>query len=303
MQLARQAPTMQLARQAPTMHRRRLCSAAAQQLAVMDIPGKARSVVATAAIPPHTTVHVASPMAQVLKVRAASQHCDHCLTPTAAEERHGARCCSQTCLDAFARRGGDLLQRVDLAPLRRLHETQDRKFPLLIAEMLAGLLAEIKHTKALPSSWEPLELCFAELHSEAALQVETEHAQLVGAFVDAGLANTQTLELFLPLARYRRLLGAAQLNAFELTLSHGAVVSALLPGLASCFNHSCEPNVLIMCGETHEVAFVTGEEPVAPETELCISYIDLTMGRDERRELLLHKYGFECECARCQRGD
>ena len=36
--------------------------------------------------------------------------------------------------------------------------------------------------------------------------------------------------------------------------------------------------------------------------ELCISYVDLEMSRGERRELLLHKYGFECTCARCQSG-
>ena len=77
--------------------------------------------------------------------------------------------------------------------------------------------------------------------------MEEEHAKLVSAFAAAGVANEPTLELFLPLARYKRLLGAAQLNAFELSLSSGATVSALLPGIASCFNHSCEPNVLISC--------------------------------------------------------
>ena len=92
-------------------------------------------------------------------------------------------------------------------------------------------------------------------------------------------------------------------HTFELTLSHGARVSALLPGLASAFNHSCEPNVLISCGDTSHVTFVTGEEEVPAEAELCISYVDLEIGRAERRELLLHKYGFECDCARCARGD
>ena len=193
-----------------------------------------------------------------------------------------------------------MLERVNLAPLRHLHATEGRKFPLLIAEMLAALLAELKRTRQLPTSWEPLELCHAELHAEAEEQVFAEHAQLISAFADAGLANVPTLELFMPLARYRRLLGAAQLNAFELTLSHGAKVSALLPGLASCFNHSCAPNVLISCGATHEVAFVSGEEPIAPGAELCISYVDLDAARAERQDLLASKYGFRCDCPVCQ---
>lgn len=197
-----------------------------------------------------------------------------------------------------------MLERADLTPLHRLHEQENRKFPLLIANLLASLLAEVKATGTLPDPWSPLELCYAELPLEVveiATGTKSEHAALLGAFEQAGLANRPTLELFLPLARYRRLLGAAQLNAFELSLSHGATVSALLPGLASCFNHSCEPNVLMSCGATKEVSFVSHGE-LAAGTELCISYVDLELSGEERRKLLRHQYGFECNCARCQSG-
>ena len=233
-------------------------------------------------------------MAQVLKLASADMHCAECLNCSNAP-----LCCGK-CAAAYEARGGSMLARADLSPLQRLHESEGRKFPLLIASMLASLLAEVKATRAVPTSWAPLELCFAELHPEAHAMVEAEHGQLLAAFADAGLANAQTLELFLPLARYKRLLGAAQLNAFELTLSHGAKVSALLPGLASCFNHSCAPNVLISCGDTHEVAFVSSEAPIAAGAELCISYLDVEQSYETRRELLLTKYGFECTCPRCR---
>lgn len=195
-----------------------------------------------------------------------------------------------------------MLDRVDLSDFEAIKDNQGRHFPLLIASMLADLLANIKSSGTLPSTWEPLELCFAELPAEALPQIELEHGKLVRQFCAAGLATQSTLELFLPLSRYRRLLGAAQLNAFELTLSHGAKVSALLPGLASCFNHSCQPNVLISCGETSEVTFVAGCD-IMPGDELCISYVDVDSDHEERRELLLHKYGFDCRCARCVGGD
>ena len=192
-----------------------------------------------------------------------------------------------------------MLERVELSQLQLLHQEQGRKFPLMVSVLLSALLAEIKASFKVPESWEPLALCFAELHTEADAQTEAEHGILIDAFAAAGLANKATLELFLPLSRYRRLLGAAQLNAFELTLSHGAKVSALLPGAASCFNHSCAPNVLISCGDSSLVSFVAGED-VEPGEELCISYLDVDQSVEDRRHLLHSKYGFECTCARCQ---
>lgn len=264
---------------------------------VTEVPGRGRAVLATAPIESGTVLHVTAPMAQVLKHSSDdAMHCAQCLDVATKP------LCSHYCKLAYEARGGSMLERVNLSPLHHLHEVDGRKFPLLIAYLLADLLAEVKATRAVPIAWPPLELCYSELHEEAHAQVESEHAQMLSAFAAAGLANAATLELFLPLGRYQRLLGAAQLNAFELTLSHGARVSALLPGLASCFNHSCEPNVLISCGATNEVAFVAGA-PIPLGTELCISYLDVDQPREARRELLLHKYGFECDCARCQRGE
>ena len=267
-------------------------------IAVSALPNKGRAVVATTRIPPFSTILTTTPIAQVLKKQSAHHHCAYCLAPSTSTV-HAA------CAPFYERFGGEMLSRVDLTPLEKLHAEDGRKFPLLIANLLASLLAEIKATRAVPSTWEPLELVYATLHEEAETQVASEHAHLLGAFADAGLADARTLEMFLPLDRYKQLLGAAQLNAFELTLSHGAVVSALLPGTASMFNHACEENVLVRCGETHEVSFVTGELPVEEGEELCISYVDGHQfgTREERRHLLLHKYGFECECARCRRGE
>ena len=68
---------------------------------------------------------------------------------------------------------------------------------------------------------------------------------LVDAFECANVSTRETLELLLPVERYRRLIGAAQLNAFELTTERGLVVSCLLGGAASYFNHHCQSNVLV----------------------------------------------------------
>ena len=110
-----------------------------------------------------------------------------------------------------------MLQRCDLTQIVALHQEQGRKFPLMVCALLASLLAEIKASGKVPESWEPLALCFAELHPEADAQTEAEHSILIDAFSAAGLAERETLELFLPLSRYRRLLGAAQLKQIGLS--------------------------------------------------------------------------------------
>jgi hypothetical protein len=274
----------------PNMHRHAVLRAM-PSIVVKSLPGKGRGVVALEDMPPGSKLLECTPLAHVLKT-ADGARCLECLAPSSSQH------CSSSCAETYVARGGEMLNRVDLSGLQALHEEQGRKFPLLIASLLASLLAEMKYKGRLPDAWAPLSLCWAELHPEAASQVENEHAILLNSFSAAGLANLPTLELFLPLARYRQLLGAAQLNSFELTLLDGARVSALLPGLASCFNHSCEPNVLMACGETSLTTFVAGEA-IAAGDELCISYVDLELDFGERHELLLHKYGFACQCSRC----
>ena len=88
------------------------------------------------------------------------------------------------------------------------------------------------------------------------------------------------------------LLGAAQLNAFELTTSRGLVLSCLLPGVASMFNHDCDPSVHVACDTTHEVAFVAARDMQAGD-ELCISYVDTELPFEERRRALQQQYGFD----------
>ena len=276
----------------------------AKTLAMRELAGKGRGLVALDRIAHGSTVLECTPMAHVLKSHgSAPTTCAECLAPMHSSVNASLsrdRTCTSACEAAYEERGGTMLDRVDVSGLKLLQEEQGRNFPLLIASLLSSLLADLKAGQV-PESWGPLELCFAEMHAEALPQIEAEHRTLLQSFTDAGLATLPTLELLMPIARYRRLLGAAQLNAFELTLSHGAKVSALLPQPASLFNHSCEPNVLISCGDTSSVSFVA-EGSLAAGDELCISYIDVDVDRKERQELLLHKYGFECTCPRCTRG-
>ena len=76
--------------------------------------------------------------------------------------------------------------------------------------------------------------------------------------------------------------------------------AAVFP-LASGLNHSCAPNCEVAFAEDNAV-FVVTTRAVALGEELTISYVDASGTDDERREELQETYGFECRCARCERG-
>ena len=202
--------------------------------AVHALRGRGRALVAAKPVAEGSALLACSPMAAVLKgpapwhttssgARGQCHPCEECFAPTTR------RFCSDACKERHGLRGGELLRRVDLSPLERLHTEQGRKFPLLVAQLLAQLIEQLKSGRTPTTTWAPLELCFAVLDEEALPQAESEHAALLSAFASAGIADVSTLQMFLPLERYCRLLGAAQLNAFELVTRWGLVISALLP--------------------------------------------------------------------------
>ena len=266
-------------------------------LVYKTVAGRGRSVLAQQALAAGSSLVECTPIAKVVKTAPVDVNsCQHCL----GVAPRGMRYCSAACADDSA--GLRFLERVDLSSLEALHREQQRKFPLLVAQLLSQLLTGIQRTGAAPAAWEhAMALCHANLEPEAMPQVEAEHAQLRDAFAAAGIASAGTLELLLPLARYAQLLGAAQLNAFELRMSHGLLVSCLLPCEASFFNHSCDPNALISVGETHAVSFVAAREIAAGE-EVCISYVATDLPHAERQHIFRHKYGFECACPVCRAG-
>ena len=266
-------------------------------LAVQQIPGRGRAVVAQAAVAGGSRILECSPLAKVVKAQPdGARACVHCLGPVRRNQRY----CCERCEREHAEAGGALLARCDLQPLERIHQTQDRKFPLLVAQLLAALLEGLRTQRSPPDSWrEATSLVHAVLPDEVAHQLDEERRMVVSAFVDAGVSTAETLEMLLPPSRYGQLIGAAQLNAFEMHTARGFVVSCILAGSASYFNHSCEPNVFVQGAEDHRATFVATRE-LLPGEELCISYLKENISSAERREILQYKYGFECKCPRCR---
>ena len=152
---------------------------------------------------------------------------------------------------------------------------------LLVAQVLSQLLSGLKATGKPPDAWhDAMTLCHATLEPEAMPQVEAEHALLRDAFADAGIANAATLDLLLPLPRYAQLLGAAQLNAFELQMSHGLVVSCLLPCEASFFNHSCQPKCASRARHSNLAERPVGTSPLADTVAAARPWLTMAAHRD-----------------------
>jgi hypothetical protein len=140
----------------------------ASTMALYEIEGKGRALVAERAISAGSTLLQCTPIAKVLKSTSDVTACERCLGPLPSASRF----CSQVCALEHADHGGELLQRCDLRALHAIHEEQGRKFPLMVAQLLASLLAGLKQTGTAPLVWQhALALCHAVIPDEGMPQV------------------------------------------------------------------------------------------------------------------------------------
>jgi hypothetical protein len=104
--------------------------------------------------------------------------------------------------------------------------------------------------------------------------------------------------------RAEALLDRISVNAFTITVGSKAVGLGLFE-TAHRINHSCCPNAVqtfhLASGRPAGLLVTTGR-PVAPNEELCISYLDdeLDAPVNVRQERLQQQYHFACNCPRCQ---
>ncbi|KAG0253897.1 hypothetical protein BG011_006098 [Mortierella polycephala] len=67
--------------------------------------------------------------------------------------------------------------------------------------------------------------------------------------------------------------------------------------IGALFNHSCRPNAIVMY--EGQIQVMRTLEDIAVGQEVCTSYVDNGVPRQERRQLLREKYYFDCHCPRC----
>ncbi|ETO11958.1 hypothetical protein RFI_25418 [Reticulomyxa filosa] len=118
--------------------------------------------------------------------------------------------------------------------------------------------------------------------------------------------DRDTLMKIIPFEMYQRILNILHLNCITIQFRSNATnttqdVGTGLFGLASFFNHSCVPNVMLEeCMEQDSGLgnFVTCED-VSKGDELCLQYAGKGDDYITRQNYFHWYYGFKCECAKC----
>lgn len=140
-------------------------------LLLCEIEGKGRGLVAQEDLKAGSVVLECTPIAKVLKKTPGTTVCKHCLGLIPDTMQMGALC-SHTCESEYQANGGYLLERCDLQELHTIQADQGRKFPLMVSQLLAALLAGIQRTGKPPAPWHhALSLCHAVLPPEIQSQV------------------------------------------------------------------------------------------------------------------------------------
>ena len=73
-----------------------------------------------------------------------------------------------------------------------------------------------------------------------------------------------------------------------------------LLGACSAINHSCEPNCEVAYIDSADVLIVATRD-IDEDEEITIAYVPPSLPVDKRRQELRERYGFECECPKCER--
>ena len=136
---------------------------------------------------------------------------------------------------------------------------------------------------ASPPEKEPISL-LTSLQANAC-DVPPEQLQLLSKLSDVSVASVAAL------------IYQVRTNACQITRG-GRKVGSALSVLMGWHNHDCEPNAASEIGADGCVTIRALRE-LAEGEEITISYVDRSLGYEERRKTLETHYGFECRCNRC----
>lgn len=156
----------------------------------------------------------------------------------------------------------------------------------------------------------------ANLTPEMVLKMEEEFLLLRNAFTKALIADEHIA--FLTKQWYINILARIRINAFRIELAGGLYEDLLASAVASVeaeaavgnavyllpsfYNHDCDPNAHIIWIDNADAKLKALRDIVEGE-ELRICYIDASLDRNARQELLSRGFGFQCNCSRCLHGD
>ncbi|XP_045811939.1 histone-lysine N-methyltransferase ATXR4 isoform X1 [Trifolium pratense] len=195
--------------------------------------------------------------------------------------------------------------------LNSFQRNQGLKYPFLVKRLACMIISGVARSDSI-DILQP-----ANLTPEMILEMEEEFTLLRNAFTKALIEDEQIA--FLTKQWYISVLARIRINAFRIELAGGGSYEDLLSSafasveaeaavgnavyiLPSFYNHDCDPNAHIIWIDS-AVAKLKTLRDIDEGEELRICYIDTSMDRDARQELLFRGFGFHCNCSRCLHGD
>lgn len=217
--------------------------------------------------------------------------------------------CSEECRDQ-AKGFYEVEKKADWSAFVAYCRARALKYPLLAKRLACMVISGVASADSLDVLQPAL------LSAEMISLMEEELGLLRGALKDTGITREQLT--FLTIEWYAGVLARIRINAFRIELAGGsyedllalaaasveseAAVGNAVYMLPSFYNHDCDPNTHIVWVENVEARLKALRDIKAGE-ELRICYIDASMSRDARQNLLSNGFGFECGCSRCMSDD
>lgn len=275
------------------------------QVSLSDTVG--RAVYATRSIPTGDLIHTAEPA--VCHPSPSSPHpvCYSCL---ARLPNLSSPFCSHRCL-THTQEYYNVEMKANWMDFNNYCRNRGLKFPFLVKRLACMIISGVARSDSL-DILQP-----ANLTPEMILEMEEGFNLLRNAFTKALIADEQIA--FLTKQWYISVLARIRINAFRIELAGGGSYEDLLSSafasveaeaavgnavyiLPSFYNHDCDPNAHIIWID-NAVAKLKTLRDIDEGEELRICYIDASLDRDARRELLFQGFGFQCNCSRCLHGD
>ncbi|KAI9090652.1 hypothetical protein K1719_028505 [Acacia pycnantha] len=271
-----------------------------------------RGVFATRAIGAGDLIHTAKPFLSHPSPSAIHSVCYFCLRKlrnSTKPEDAGVSFCSDECKER-SKEFYDVEMKVNWMAFDDYCRTHGLKYPFLVKRLACLITSGVASIDSL-DILQP-----ASLTPEMILELEEGFALLRNAFTKTLVAYEDIA--FLSKEWYISVLARIRINAFRVELAGGlyddllssavasveaeAAVGNAVYILPSFYNHDCDPNAHIIWIDNAD-AKLKALRNVEEGEELRICYIDASLDRDARQELLLQGFGFHCNCDRCLQGD
>ncbi|KAJ9554781.1 hypothetical protein OSB04_009395 [Centaurea solstitialis] len=271
-----------------------------------------RGVFATRNIEPGELIHTAKPIVSHPSLSSVNKVCYFCLktTPNGFHiDQQKESFCSEECREQ-AKGFYEVEKKADWSAFVDHCRSRALKYPLLAKRLACMVISGMTSAEGLDVLQPAL------LSAEMISLMEEELGLLRDALKGAGMTTEQLT--FLTIEWYAGVLARIRINAFRIELAGGsyedllalaaasveseAAVGNAVYMLPSFYNHDCDPNTHIVWVENVEARLKALRDIKAGE-ELRICYIDASMSRDARQNILSNGFGFECRCARCMSND